>query len=146
MSHIRIAWNRLTARGDWKRAPLGLAAGPALEAAIYVSLFTDRRARDDDTAAGPDRRGWWGDSFATEPIGSRLWLLRREKRTETTRRRAEEMCVEAMAWLIDDEVAAKVSCTAEWQGQMLALLIQVFEPDGTVRPFRYVWAWDELRG
>ena len=146
MTHIRIAWNRQTSQGDWQRGPLGLADGPALEAAIYVSLFTDRRARDDDAKAGADKRGWWGDSFATRQIGSRLWLLRREKRTEDTRRRAEEMCVEAMAWLLDDEVAAKVACTAEWQGSMLALLIQVFERDGAVQPFRYLWAWDELRG
>lgn len=64
--------------GDIKQAD-------GLDTAVIISLFTDRRALEDD--ATPDftenRRGWWGDTYDAQqrPIGSRLWLLSREKQT-----------------------------------------------------------------
>ena len=61
-----------------------LQGDDGLLTALLISLFTDRRAHDDDplpderVGVPSDMRGWWGDYFETErpdPIGSRLWLL-----------------------------------------------------------------------
>lgn len=70
-------------------------AGPdtdvALARAVMVALNSDRRALDDDilpTEQGDDRRGCWADTDAAAiwggwPVGSRLWLMGREKITDS---------------------------------------------------------------
>lgn len=98
-----------------------LATEDGLRAAVLVSLFTDRRAEADDPLPGApgsaDRRGWWADAWPEvdgDRIGSRLWLLAREKQTADVLQRAQVYSEEALAWLIEDGVALAVSVTAEW--------------------------------
>jgi phage gp46-like protein len=145
MSTVAIAWDNLTGRGDWARDADGrLVVGSDLEAAIWVSLFTDRRAAPDDkiTDGTDDRRGWWADAFSDKAIGSRLWLLDRAKRTEETRRRAETYAREALAWLVEDGIAARVDVTAEWAGPtFLTILPVVTHRDGRRADYRFDWAW-----
>ena len=84
-----------------------LQGDTGLLSAIIISLFSDCRARDDDIlpdeaiGRSSDRRGWWGDyAHDEEPfIGSRLWLLWREKDVDMVVLRAEEYAKEALAWL-----------------------------------------------
>lgn len=104
----------------------GLATEDTLHSAVILSLLTDRRAKTDDRLPGetgsqspvpPDRRGWVGDVVADvqgDRFGSRLWLLAREKQTEETRRRAESYAIEALQWLLDDQIAFAVEVEAEW--------------------------------
>src|SRR4051812_38311807 len=76
---VQIDWNLL---GDGT-----LDSTQALATAIIVALGTDGLADTSDLLPDPDstdRRGWWGDYQAQEiwdgwPIGSRLWLLQRDK-------------------------------------------------------------------
>ena len=116
---IAVGWNSTELRGELQlTATGGLAADPALTTCVLLSLFLDRRARADDALPDPtggDRRGWVGDAFdTTDRIGSRLWLLEREKQTEETRRRAEEYAAEALDWLVEDGLATAVRIAAEW--------------------------------
>ncbi len=89
-----------------------LATESGLKSAVIVSLFTDRRAEADDAIPDgtTDRRGWWAEAS----LGSRLWLLAREKETADVLLRAEEYAREALAWLVEDGVAAAVEISAEW--------------------------------
>jgi phage gp46-like protein len=57
-----------------------LANGDDFQTAAIISLFTDRVARADDPYEDNDRRGWWGFNEQNQ-LGSRLWLIRREKLT-----------------------------------------------------------------
>lgn len=53
-----------------------------LAAAVLISLFSWRKSNPDDGVRAPNRQGWWGDTFAHtagDRIGSRLWLLQRQK-------------------------------------------------------------------
>jgi phage gp46-like protein len=87
-----------------------LLGDPGPVTPVTVSLFVDRVARVDDplpeTQPGifSDRRGWWGDLVRAEgradPIGSRLWLLTREKELPVTVARAQEYTAEALAWIV----------------------------------------------
>ncbi|MBW1642525.1 MAG: phage GP46 family protein [Deltaproteobacteria bacterium] len=134
-----------------------LKSDAGLETAVIISLFTDRRAKSDDIlpdSNNPDRRGWWGDlvsDIENDQIGSRLWLLNREKTLESVLIKTKEYAKEALMWLIEDDVATKVEVSVERLGSVgqdiLALLVQIYKPDGKVFPFQYEAQWiaQELR-
>lgn len=138
----------ITANGfDWQIAGPGLAEEDGLETAIIISLFTDRRANHDDIlpATDDDRRGWWGDYLADtagDLIGSRLWLLEREKLTDAVLLKAKEIAAESLQWLIEDGVARAVTVTAErLQATALGLLIEITKPDGSVVSYQFSRFW-----
>lgn len=88
----------------------------ALTRSVLISLFTWRRAADDDALDDEERFGWWGDSFpsvADDRIGSRLWLLRRVKLTRQTQLDAEFYAREALQWLIDDGHCSAIEIQSE---------------------------------
>lgn len=90
-----------------------------LRRAVTISLFTWRRAGPDDAVDDSDRKGWWGDcvpSVAGDQIGSRLWLLSRRTLVADTFKDAQAYAEEALAWLLDDQIATVVTVTAERQG------------------------------
>jgi phage gp46-like protein len=160
---VRTIWAPETSpySGDWLLDPPGLATDHNLETAVLLSLFTDASAHDDDVIPDgtDDRRGWWGNWQAPEGIalGSRLWLLSREKSTEETLQRAEEIAAEALAWMLDDDpqgvwgrVAARVDVAAHYlevgavPPATLALRVRITRYDGTVYDEQFGWAWIEL--
>lgn len=110
-----------------------------LQSAVLISLLTEHRAAQDDRLPvegrserpiPPDRKGWAGDAFGGR-IGSRLWLLQREKQTEETRRRAISYAREALQWLIDDEQVVAIEISAAWQGiGRLEMTIRLQLPGG----------------
>ncbi len=131
--------------------PVGieLADDDGLETAVIMSLFTDRRAADDDALPfiDADRRGWWGDSYPDVPndrIGSRLWLLARSKQTQAVLNRAREYAQEALAWLVDDGVASSVTVDAEIvRTGVLGLSIAIQRPRAAVARYRFEKFWTE---
>lgn len=121
MSDIRIVWDVAEFQGDWLLAGSVLDESRALATAVAVSLLTDRTADDDDALpfGTSDRRGWWGDFEAGlihggTPVGSKLWLLRREKQEPETRARAEQYIREALAWMLADGVVASIDLVVDW--------------------------------
>ena len=112
-------------RFDWAIQRGDLAPDDGLETAVILSLFTDRRARPDDPLPdGSDRRGWWADAYprasaraGQDPIGSRLWLLEREKDTREVVNRARDYAEEALQWLVDDGIAERIEVMAGWVEQ-----------------------------
>ncbi len=118
-----------------------------LETAVVLSLFLDREAHADDALpdGSADRRGWWADAYAGQAgdrIGSRLWLLSREKQLPSVLARAKEYAEEALAWLVEDGVARSVEVTAEWtKPGMLGLLVRIKRPDGARLNYRFDSLW-----
>lgn len=113
-----------------------LSSDGGLRRAIVISLFTDARAREDDTlpdgATGlGNRRGWWGDilppyqapTSAPWITGSRLWLLAREKQTAETARRARDYAAEALEWMITGGWATHVDVEAGWAADATGILV-----------------------
>lgn len=139
----------LTILVDGRQATLGLHTAEPLVRAVLISLFTWRRANPDDELPAELRQGWWGDSFPIAPndrIGSRLWLLSRSKLTDDTVRRAREYAEEALAWLVEDGVMARVDVQAERQGlERLGLACQFYRHDGRKAvDVRFTNAWGFL--
>lgn len=135
-------------RCDFAMSGGALSADADLETAVLISLFTDRRAEADDLL--PDRaasrRGWWGDAFAKRRIGSRLWLLSREKQLREVVSRAKEYAEEALAWLVEDGIARRVAVQAEVvRPGMVGLAVQIERTQAQPERFRYELAWKQLR-
>lgn len=145
---VALVWAGLGA--DCAMRDGDLEAETGLETAVILSLFCDARAREDDVI--PDgtgyRRGWWADSVAPlaqggltvredaaaahDAIGSRLWLLSREKQLPEVVRRARDYAEEALRWLVTDGVAQSVTVAASVPRQSwLRLDIRILLADGS---------------
>lgn len=104
-----------------------LMTDDSLVSAVIVSLFTDRLAEPGDElpARGDDRRGWWADSTlpgGNDRVGSRLWLLDREKQLAEVLVRARRYAEEALSWLVDEKRVRAVSVAATNPSRGLLLL------------------------
>lgn len=128
---------------------LGLAMTDPIIRAVVISLFTWRRAHPDDDLPGNQKFGWWGDAYpdvANDLIGSRLWLLSRTKLMPNTPQLAIGYAKEAMQWMLDDGVAARIDVNAERYGiDGLALGITIYRDDGhTPINLRFADLWRTL--
>lgn len=154
MADIRIVWDADAFSGDWLLAGSTLDTTRELVTAVVVALLTWRTAEDDDPlpAEDGDRKGWWGDHEAAEihdgwPIGARLWLLAREKQTQTTRVRAEAYVREAMQPFVEKGIASRVDVAVDWFAhERLGAEITLYRgADGSIA-VRFESLWDALLG
>lgn len=132
--------------------PRDLETDEGLETAVVISLFTDARAADGDVLpdGGSDRRGWWGDGVPVvdgDQVGSKLWLLSRAKQTPDVLARAQQYAREALAWLVEDQVASGVEVIASVpRPGMLALEVTISRPKVSPVTYRYAAAWAAQAG
>lgn len=148
MSDIALVWNGTEADLAIEGGDLVLEEG--LQTAAVISLFSDRRARLDDVlpADDGDRRGWVGDAWPRvegDQIGSRLWLLNREKDIPETLRRAREYARESLVWLIEDGIGASldVQASVPMRG-VLRLELTVNRRDGSTLNHQFDTLWENL--
>lgn len=147
MSDIALIWNENIGAADFNVVGNDLEPDDSLETAVMLSLFTDRRAADDDVLpfGESDRRGWWGDNFPSVPgdlIGSRLWLLSRSKQTQDVVDRAKDYAKEALQWLIDDRICEQIDVESAIVGNgILGIGITIFRPQVDPVTFRYDYLW-----
>ncbi len=121
---IRINFDTILLQGDFvfdiENQDLETESG--IVSAVIISWLTDRRADNEDILPDPnstDKRGWWGDETSDvedDQIGSRLWLLSREKTLESVLQRAKEYAIEALDWMLEDNVVKSVFVESERQG------------------------------
>lgn len=129
-----------------------LSTDQGLITAVALSLFTDRRAEDDDIPPSGDpndRRGWWADQFADvegDLFGSRLWLLARSKLTNETALRAEEYIREALAWMLEDLVVSGIDVAIERTSKALQFTVGLDRPGQDRISFRFAHTWDHQEG
>lgn len=152
MNDIATVWRGM--HGTWQVAGPALLADDGLYTAVVLSLFTDGLADEADEVPGRERapggrRGWWGDAFADVPgdrIGSRLWLLARQKMTPQVLRLAEQYAREALQWLLDDGIARAVDVQAEVVGGsnvpgIVGLQVTVVRSAEPVARYRFEAFW-----
>lgn len=145
---MRIIWDAEAGRGDlsFDGNQADLETDEGLETAVIISLFSDRRAGDDEELPSGvgSKRGWWGDSLADvggDQIGSKLWLLCREKRLNSVRLRAEQYIREALQWMIDTKIATKIDVDVTFgEGNRLIFQGRIHRPENPL-DFRYNYNW-----
>ncbi|EPC4488918.1 phage GP46 family protein [Serratia liquefaciens] len=119
-----------------------------LTRAVVISLFTWRRAESDDNVDNP--MGWWGDTWPAvqnDRIGSRLYLLRRSKLTNQTPIKAREYITQAIEWMIDDGVAARIDVDSQRTGiDTLSAGVTIFQRDGNRHNITFDDFWSTLNG
>lgn len=119
-----------------------------LTRSVVISLFSWRRAEPDDNA--PQPMGWWGDTWPTvqnDRIGSRLYLLRRSTLSNQTPIKAREYITQALAWMQEDGVAARIDTAVTRTGlDRLAAVITLWQRDGTHHSMTFDDIWSELDG
>ncbi|WP_276642873.1 phage GP46 family protein [Siccibacter turicensis] len=116
--------------------------------AVLISLFTWRRAEPDDSPELDN--GWWGDSFPTfqnDRIGSRLYLLSREKLTNKTPLKAREYIRQALQWLVDDGVAVSIEVSVTRSGiETLQASVVINQREGNRLALTFDDLWSDLNG
>ena len=147
MQDISLAWNQQLMAFDvvmqTSEQGTDLQGDDGLLTAIMVSLFTDRRAKADDplpderVGQPSDLRGWWGDYLTQEGesilIGSRLWLLHREKEMPVVVARAREYAQEALQWLLNGGYVKQLSVQAHHVSRgYLGISVQALQPNGNI--------------
>lgn len=138
MTDIAIIW--VNGRGNIAQDGIDMVIDESLTTEVTISLFTDRRALESDAlpSGDADRRGWWADSYRDRPIGSRLWLLSREKTLQSVLDRASAYALEALLWLKDAGRVSKITVAASQpQKGWLALDVTLRLPSGAVVPFTF---------
>ena len=145
---------------DWLLLGNGtLDSTEALASAVIVALGTNRLADASDVLPDPDsidRQGWWGD-FDAElvwngwPIGSRLWLLKREKITGAGARRGSTLVVienyvrEALQPFVDLKICSRFDVYVERaNSQRIDVLVQMFRGPELSIDLRYQVLWDDI--
>lgn len=150
MADIRTIFSNINEAMDYAINATGLEEDDGLTTAVIISLFTDRRAHEDDVIpdGSGDRRGWWGDAFPDvdgDKIGSRLWLLSREKQLPEVLTRAKSYIEEALAWLVTESVAKSVTVqTFIPRSGIMGAQIAITKPDGTTSQFQFDNVWSAV--
>lgn len=161
MPDIRLVQNTLFPKRsvtvDWLLLGDGtLDDTQALATAMVVALGTDRLAETSDILPDPDstdRRGWWGDLDAEEiwdgwPIGSRLWLLQRDKiegpgsRRGSTVMRVEQYIREAVQPFLDRRIGSRLDVVAtRVDRQRIDALVRVYRGPELEIDLRFQVLW-----
>jgi phage gp46-like protein len=145
---------------DWMlRSDGTLDDTQALATAMIVALGTDHRADAAEALPDPDstdRRGWWGDLDAEViwngwPIGSKLWLLRREKITPAwalqgaTVVRVENYIREAVHPFLAKRIGSLMEVEATRNGrERIDALVRLFRGPVMEIELRYSVLWSDI--
>lgn len=119
----------------------GDIARDPLRDAVFFSLFTWRRAEEDDRV--PDamgaRQGWWADAA----FGSRLYLLARSKVSNASLADARAYALEALQWMRDDGLVGEVGVRVERSafGPGVSLEVTLHRPRLPADVVRYDMLW-----
>lgn len=157
LQDIAVVWSNETGRGEWYIEQSDIALNNALYSTVMVSLFTDRLAplepsiNEKNSAIGKvpgDRRGWWGDMIRDEPVGSRLWQLKRAIKVDQISivLTAQDMIYEALQWMINDGLVDHIDVDVKWKsGNLLQFSINLVEPhSNTPQQLLFSWVWEGI--
>lgn len=112
----------------------------SLTRAVIISLFSWRRADEgDDIESDVSKQGWWGDSFSTDRIGSKLWEILRQKLNDETIAKAQEYSRDALQWMIEDGLVTEINVEAERDSSdfnRLNLKVELISNTRTVYEFK----------
>lgn len=144
---------------EWLLAPVDESGDGELADAVAVAFGTDRLADPSDVLPDPNddnRRGWWGDLDAALlydgwPLGSRIWLLAREKITDAAAQRGSTIgriqayLSEAMQPFIDRKIASRMQINVTRTGiERIDAQVTLYRGPAQLVDLRYTPLWDQI--
>ena len=90
--------------GDFKKTG-------GMDSAIFISLFTDRRAHVDEVSDPMKRRGWSGTQFTNNREGNKgsgLWLYEQRRLDQDTVEGVKIESYQALYWTINDQIVKDI--------------------------------------
>ncbi|EGU31082.1 phage GP46 family protein [Vibrio scophthalmi] len=139
----KLTWH--TDHSDIELGSSGIKQDDSWLTLVILMLFTDRRALDDDELPGrtKDRRGWPGDTYFPYPIGSRLWLLHREKIVPRVLFDAKDYAQEALEPLVLEGYARSVFVEVSvWNKDWMRFDIRIVKPDDNTMSYAISQLWE----
>jgi phage gp46-like protein len=144
---LTTTWSLGILEGDWTITGGLFTTGQDLATAIILSIFTDAEAQGGDWIPDgtTDRRGWYSDDQDPVRMGSRLWLIAREKVLPTLMPRARGYVAESLQWMIDDGAVASFNIDVELNApNYLAARVVANRRDGSTVAVNFTWAWQQM--
>jgi phage gp46-like protein len=143
---LQIKWSNTQQEPDLERDD-NFVSREWIDTAALISLFTRRRAEDDDELPDPksDKGGWWADAYSSvegDLIGSRLWLLSRSKLSQSVLNQARDYITEAIQWMVDDGLCESVEVTTERyedSPDTMAIKVQPTKPSKVLGKWVGIW-------
>lgn len=150
-----LIWSPQDGWADLALTPDGkdLAHSNGLHSVVTIALFTDRRAEDYDAlpSDGTDPKGWWGDAVQLEddiqPLGSKLWLLKRSTLSRRTEQLCEQYVSEAITPLVTQGAIASfdVTATADIPNAKLTFALNLYGKRGQlVYQNKFTQLWEQI--
>ena len=113
---------------------------------LVVSLFSDRRAFDDEGIADPlRRRGWLGSTIvggSDHNFGSGWWFYEQARMSQDTVNGVRSEAEAALEWMADEDIidTAVAQVVADPDGRALNIIIDLQTPDGHITRTAYAIA------
>lgn len=106
----------------------------SFDAAIIVSLLSDRRANEAEVLESHRRRGWIGNESTPDfEIGSKLWLFEQSRLTPAVQSSLADAAKEALQWLVDEGFAdAIVEASVTRTTDQVTLEVVIERPNSQV--------------
>ena len=113
-----------------------------LETTIATDLFSDRRADESLVPSPIFRRGFLGDIFRASigrKLGSQLWTLDQGRLTDATLNRAELYAIEALQYLIEDEIAQSIDVQLSRSARGVTIAVTITNFAGNSVQYDFLW-------
>lgn len=114
-----------------------LATVSGFETAIMCSLFSDRRAANDEVADPLKRRGWIGNLVSDTPgdnYGSGIWLYEQRRGTSEVIAAVSDEARQSLDWMVSGRMVRSIDAQASYDPakRSMMLLMQAIDPLGGV--------------
>ena len=130
-----------------------LITGNSLNTIVLTSLFSNRRAEDDDPISEQDKQnienGYWAEalmSHGNKHFGSKYWQYLRSTIVLAVNG-LQQSAIEATKWLKDTGIVETIVVETNRKGiDRIEQIITYTEPTGETTQIIFKNLWDEIRG
>lgn len=97
------------------------------ETALFMSVFSERRAKEYEVVLPQYRRGWIGNLIYADGFedGCGVWIFEQRRRTQSTINGVRDEIEKGLIWLIDDDYANQINVDAEPSDQKILVSVVV---------------------
>ena len=108
-----------------------------LDTSMYIGLFSNARANDDEVLVAEQRQGFWGKTIDDIETGSKIWLQDGRKTTENSGR-ILDFAEKSLQFLTDEELVKRVENNSVFTNEGIALFVEVTKLDNSVLTKKYI--------